>query len=101
MAKVHTVYRIVKGALGSAITHPMKVYEDEKLAREASATASDTLAAIVESGKILVQTQKGPRMVMTVQQLLIELGIDGVSHGVVPQEVHGAIIVAPTSAIIQ
>lgn len=101
MAKVFTVYRIVKGQTGSAISHPVKVFDDEKLAAQGLDAAAGPLAAIIESGKVLVGTPQGPRMVMTVQQLLVELGVEGISYGVVPQEVHGAIIVAPTAAIIQ
>jgi len=101
MAKVHTVYRVVKGQLGAAITHPVKVFDDDKLANQGLAAAAEPLAAIVEQGTILVKTPQGPRAVMTVQQLLMELGIAGISYAIVPQEVHGAIIVTPTAAIIQ
>ena len=101
MAKIFTVYRVVNGQLGSAITHPVKVFESKEVAQDGLRLAAEPLSAIIESGKVLIQTPAGPRMVMTVQQLLVELGIEGLSHAIVPSETHASAIVTPTSAIIQ
>lgn len=101
MAKVYSVFRVVRTQLGGSYAHLVQTFDDPKVADDGLTAAAEPLAAVIETGKVLVQTPQGPRMVMTVQQLLVELGIAGLSYSVLPQDVHGAIIVAPTAAIIQ
>jgi len=99
-SKVHTVYRTVRTGIGNAFATPVKVYDDSKLADEALKANAQALAEIIE-GNIIIRTEKGPRAVMTVKQLLAELGISGWSYSVLEQEVHQGLIVTPTAAIIQ
>lgn len=99
MAKIHTVYRTVRTNIGSAFAAPIKVYEDKKVAEEALSANANSLAEIIE-GTVLVKTEKGPRAVMTVKQLLTELGIAGWSYSILEQDVHAGLVVTPTSAII-
>lgn len=98
MSKVHTAYRVVKTRLGSAYIHPVKAYDNPQVAEKAVHEMSAGLAAVAE-GTILVKTPQGPRAVMTVWQFLHELGIEGWSHSVLSQDVHGAIVLTPSPII--
>lgn len=100
MAKIHTVFRIVKSHLGGGYAHPVKAFDDGKVAEDACRQSAEMFAAVSE-GKIIVVTPQGPRAVMTVKQLLIELGVATISHSILPQEVHGAILLSPTGVSLQ
>ena len=100
MHKTFTVYRLVKSHLGGAYAHPVKVFDDPKVAEDALKSSASAFAEIAE-GTVLVKTPQGPRAVMTVRQLLNELGVAALSHSILEQEVHGAIVLTPTASIIQ
>lgn len=99
MAKVYTLFRTCTGPMGG-MSHPVKTFDDKSVAEDACRKTVGGFAEIVE-GSIIVNTPGGPRKVMTVKQLLMELGIGTMSHNVLEQETHGALILTPTSAIIQ
>lgn len=99
MAKVYTLFRSCTGPLGG-MSHPVKTFDDKSVAEDACRKTVGAFSELVE-GSIIVNTAGGPRKVMTVKQLLIELGVSTMSHNVLEQETHGALILAPTSAIIQ
>jgi len=100
VTKVHTVYRVIKSRLGGSYIMPVKVYDDPKNAETASKQSAATFGELAE-GSIIVNTPQGPKRVMTVKQLLVELGIDVITHSVLSQDVHGAIVLAPTGVAIQ
>jgi hypothetical protein len=100
MNKVHTLYRIVKTRLGSAYAHPMKTFDELKTAEDALTKAASGLAEVIE-GTVLVKTPEGPRAVMTVKQLLIELGVEGFSYSILSHDVHGGLILTPGRIALQ
>lgn len=100
MEKVHTVYRVVRTGIGAAYAVPMKAYADKDVADNALQENAAGLADVIE-GNVIVKTERGPRAVMTVKQLLNELGIVGWSYTILTQDVHASLLVTPTSAIIK
>lgn len=100
MAKVYTLFCITETPLGAGAIHPMKSFDHKNDADDACRKTVAAMAEIIE-GTVLVKTPSGPRKVMTVKQLLTQMGIATLSHNVLEQETHGALILTPTSAIIQ
>jgi hypothetical protein len=100
MKKVHTLFRVVQSQLGGGYMHPMKAFDEMKVAEEAQHAGAQSMGAILE-GSIIVSTPQGPRKAMSVRQLLHELGIASVSHRILEQDVHGALILAPTGVSLQ
>lgn len=94
--KIHSVYRVIKGPLGAGYAYPVKVFDDQRVAEEALQESAQFMAAVTE-GNIIV----GMRKVMSVKQLLVELGVGTISHSVLTQEVHGSVILTPTAGIIR
>lgn len=95
MSEIHTLYRIVESQLGS-YAYPVKTFDSQPIADAALQDAVRFWAQLTE-GNVVVGLHK----VMTVKQMLIELGVATLSHNVLGQKVHGAIVVAPASALIQ
>jgi hypothetical protein len=91
---VYLVCRVINGQFHTAILHPVKTFGSAEVAGQEAKHADMELKAML-SGKVVVQTEAGPRAICTVSELLGKLGIKDVGHTCLKQEIHEANILLP------
>lgn len=100
--KVFTLHTVISGPQGSGcgFRHAIKQFDSEETARVAQTEHGATIKDIVEGGKIVMQTDQGPRVIMPLSQFLGQLGIGNIGHALTGGEVHGGVVLAPTPRIV-
>lgn len=75
MNKAFLMKVIVQGPAGQGFSNDVKFFDSEEAVKEAIEEQKDTLSGIVNGGKIMLPTEKGPRVIMSVRDLFSLLGI--------------------------
>lgn len=96
--KAHFVFRKLSAVNGSCILHPLGIASDEAVMKEMIAHAEGFQREIA-IGKVVLQTKNGPRAVMTVEQLLVELGVNDMSIATMVGECKESALVVPRNLV--
>jgi len=100
--KIFTLQTVVMGhkGAGTGFASPVKLFESEALAKQALEEHGGQVRSVIETGKIIMMTEQGPKAVMSVAQFLSIIGVGSVAHTILGGEVSGSVLVVPPSAII-
>lgn len=90
---------VVKGPAQTGFMRVIRFFDNEAAVKKACQEQSADLAAIAQ-GKIVVQTDKGPRAALTVMDLFALLGINNVAVTFCSGELEGAVVLAGRAPLI-
>lgn len=96
--KAFFVLRKLTAANGTSILHPIGLAANESIVKDMAAQAEGFQQEIA-AGKIVVQTPDGPRAVMSVAQLLVELGIQEMGVVTMSGECKESALVVPRNLV--
>lgn len=96
--KTHIILRKLTAGNGSCTLHPIGITTDEAVLKGILDHAKSFIDEI-QAGHITVSTPNGPRAVMTVAQLLAELGIADVGVVVMSGEAKESNLVVPRKLV--
>jgi hypothetical protein len=96
--KAHFVFRKLTAVNGSSILHPLGITSDEHVMREMIAHA-EGFHNDIGTAKVVMQTKDGPRAVMTVAQLLVELGVHDLGIATMSGECKDSSLVVPRNLV--
>jgi hypothetical protein len=99
-SQVFAYQLVVHGPGGQAWTFTKQFFTDKEAATEAGKVDVETVIAMLQGGKIVLQTPQGPRAAMTVAELFALLGIVNVSTAGVMGELHGRVLVGAKPGIL-
>lgn len=98
MSQAFLISRLLRSKNGTALTFPVRAVASEELMKESVAAIEESTKAL-RAGAIVVQTENGPRAVMSVEQFLAELGIDSLAVSVTQVKVDESNIVVPRKMV--
>lgn len=90
--------RKVSTSNGSCYLQPIGIFADEHLAKQAAEEANGFINEM-SAGKVVLNTPQGPRGVMTVSQLLAEIGVAGIEILTMSGEVKETGLVMPRNLV--
>lgn len=95
---VFTLNRMLAGVNGTMIRVPIKHFSNKEAAEKAKMEAD---AAYQEffSGTLVIQTDRGPRPIMPMMNLLADMQIQGVGHDISEGDVHDSALLVPAQKI--
>lgn len=103
--EVWLVMRVLEFRTHDRLLIPFGVYDDEAAATRASDDATKQAGELVRTTMVVKQRQTADKQIvaeplMQLGDFLNQLGIKGVGHVVVPQEVHGTVVVAVPKLVV-
>jgi hypothetical protein len=96
--KATVIFRKCAAANGTALLHPVGIAGSDEVANEMVAHAKGFIDEI-QQGKIVVQTPDGPRAVMSVAQLLAEIGIADIGYATMTGECKESNLLVPRNLV--
>lgn len=96
--KVFYVHRELVGFNGTRLSHPVKAFSEESLAKDCVATLQQQMQAFLKAN-LVVNTPDGPRGVTDLSHFLAECGVAGMNFPYLIDDVHESNLVIPRAGV--